>query len=194
MNPSIDTTNIVIETERLILRAFRSTDLHDFNAYASVPGVGEAAGWPHHRSVEATKLILDSFLQKKENFAIYHKADKKVIGSLGMRLAWSSKNDKYKHLKAKELGYVLSKDYWGRGLVPEAVNAVVDYAFNVMGLDAVCTAHFGENLQSRRVAEKCGFTYVETGTYHAKHFNRTYDDVRYIMLSPLYKSAQSAGS
>ena len=61
MDIRIDTSQIVIETERLILRAFTESDLTDFYTYASVPGVGEMAGWPHHQSIETSKDILRSF-------------------------------------------------------------------------------------------------------------------------------------
>ena len=52
MNASIDVTNIRIETPRLILRPWEKTDTQDLFAYASVPGVGEMAGWTHHQSIE----------------------------------------------------------------------------------------------------------------------------------------------
>ncbi|MBO4535015.1 MAG: GNAT family N-acetyltransferase, partial [Clostridia bacterium] len=54
-------------------------------------------------------------------------------------------------------GYVLSRDYWGQGLMPEAVEAVIDYLFGTLGYDFVTCGHFEWNAQSRRVIEKCGF-------------------------------------
>lgn len=70
MFPTIDTSTVTLETERLILRCWREDDLADFNAYASVEGVGEAAGWPHHRSIEDSKRVLERFLAEKNDFAI----------------------------------------------------------------------------------------------------------------------------
>jgi len=177
-----DVTNIKIETDRLLLRAFAENDLDDFFAYASVPGVGEMAGWPHHKSIETSKMILGSFLENKDVFAIYHKVDKKVIGSLGVHKAWTDREEEFKHLKAKNIGYVLSKDYWGQGLVPEAVQAVIRYGFDTMGLDAFSIEHFVENAQSKRVIEKCGFKFVKTGIYHAKQLDKHFNELRYILL------------
>lgn len=57
MNLEIDISNVVIKTERLILRPWKETDLDDFFEYASVDGVGEMAGWPHHKSKEESKLL-----------------------------------------------------------------------------------------------------------------------------------------
>ena len=62
MNAPVDVTDICIHTARLILRAWREEDLHDFYEYASVEGVGEKAGWKHHQSVEESKKILGVIL------------------------------------------------------------------------------------------------------------------------------------
>jgi len=182
MDIPLDVTNIIIETDRLTLRAFCESDLHDFYAYASVPGVGEMAGWPHHTSIDTTNIVLRSFLEKKDVFAIFHKADNKVIGSLGLHNAWINKEEKYQHLKAKNIGYVLAKDYWGQGLVPEAVKAVIQYGFNTLGLEAFSIEHFVENVQSKRVIEKCGFTFVRLGRYYSSQLDRHFDELRYVLV------------
>ena len=59
VNAYIDISDTVIKTERLTLRPWKNSDLDDFFEYASVPGVGEAAGWPHHKTKEESKNILD---------------------------------------------------------------------------------------------------------------------------------------
>ena len=182
MDIPFDVSGIIIETKRLILRSFEPMDLMDFNAYAKIPGVGECAGWHHHRSLEESAEVLNSFLENKSNFALYHVADKKVMGSLGLHAGWTSRNDKYMHLRAKEIGYVVAKDYWGRGLAAEAVMAVVNYGFANLGIEAFGIAHFAENTASRRVAEKCGFVYIETGKYYSKQLDKHYDDIRHILL------------
>ena len=80
----VDVTDIRIETDRLILRQWRDTDLQDLYEYASVPGVGEMAGWRHHESVEESRQILDMFIRHKKTFALELKETGKVIGSLGL--------------------------------------------------------------------------------------------------------------
>ena len=84
MNAPVDVTNIRIETDRLILRAWRETDLADFYEYASVEGVGEMAGWNHHQSMEESRRILDFFISGKKTFALELKENGKMIGSLGL--------------------------------------------------------------------------------------------------------------
>ncbi|HEY8389980.1 MAG TPA: GNAT family protein [Clostridia bacterium] len=186
MDFKIDVSNTTIETKRLLLRPFEKSDLNDLFTYASVPGVGEMAGWGHHDSIETSQNILDMFIEEKEVFALYHKVDSKVIGSLGLHQSWTENDDKYKDLKVKEIGYVLSKDYWGQGLMPEAVNAVLAYCFNDLDLEAVTCSHFVYNNQSRRVIEKCGFTYVKKNVFFAKQLKKEIEDVNYILFKEEY--------
>ncbi len=166
MNAPVDVTNIRIETERLILRPWRESDLDDFYAYASVPGVGEMAGWIHHKSKEQSQEILSMFIGGKKTLALELKENGMVIGSLGIE---ANDND---HVGAeylgREIGYVLSKDYWGRGLMPEAVHAVIHYCFETLGYDYLLCGHFVRNDQSRRVIEKCGFTYLKDISHTAQ--------------------------
>jgi ribosomal-protein-alanine N-acetyltransferase len=182
MDVKIDIANTRIETDRLLLRAWEETDLNDFYEYASVEGVGEMAGWPHHKSIDTTRMILQSFLSGKNVFAVALKESGKVIGSLGLHSSWTNDEPELSHLKAKAIGYVLSKDYWGQGLIPEAVKTVIGFCFDKCGLDAVSIGHFVSNNQSRRVIEKCGFQYVKTSQYYTKQLQKTFDDMKYILL------------
>lgn len=158
MNAEFHIKNKVIETERLLLRAFKETDLSDFYEYAKVDGVGEMAGWPHHKNIEESKKILDRFIKNDIVFAIVYKENNKVIGSLGVEeCGLVDKLTEFDGLLGRELGYVLSKNYWGNGIMPEAVKGVIDYLFNDLNLDYITIGHFSRNNQSRRVIEKCGF-------------------------------------
>ena len=100
------------------------------------------AGWKHHGSIDVSHRILQSFISEKNVFAIVYKQNNKVIGSLGLHNSWANKEAEYEHLKVKEIGYVLSKAYWGNGLMPEAVNAVIKYCFEKCGLEALTVSHF----------------------------------------------------
>ena len=167
MNAPIDVTNIRIETPRLILRPWRESDLHDFYAYASVPGVGEMAGWVHHQSIEESEKILNSFIRHKKTFALELKETGHVIGSLGLEELEPDPVEGERY--GREIGYVLSKAYWGRGLMPEAVQAVIDYYFRVLHLDYLTCGHFLQNAQSQRVIEKCGFTFFSETKYETRY-------------------------
>lgn len=156
----VDTTNIRIETDRLILRAWRESDLEDFYEYARVDGVGQRCGWLPHKSIEESKTILGMFLEEKKTFALELKENGKVIGSIGLETRDANLGID-ETLMGREIGYVLNKDYWGRGLMPEAVKAVIDYCFKELDFDWLTCGHFLWNDQSRRVVEKCGFRYIK---------------------------------
>ena len=158
MNATFEIGDSVIETKRLILRPFRQSDLRDFNEYASVPGVGEMAGWKHHETIEKTQEILDMFIKEDTTFAIVFKKNNKVIGSLGVeKYGLEDKLTEFNGYYGREIGYVLSKDYWGKGIMPEAVGAVISYLFNDLNLDFLTCGYYDFNNQSKRVQEKCGF-------------------------------------
>ena len=160
MNAPVDVTNIRIETERLILRAWKESDLQDFYEYASVEGVGEKAGWNHHQSLEESRTILGFFIKNKKTLALELKENGKVIGSIGLEPR-AEDAGLSSELQGREIGYVLSKDYWGKGLMPEAVNAVINYCFSVLSYDYLTCGHFDHNDRSRRVVEKCGFAFLK---------------------------------
>lgn len=158
MNAIFKINGKVLETQRLILREFKENDLTDFYEYASVDGVGEMAGWSHHENIETTKEILNSFIKDNKVFAIVYKENNKVIGSLGVeKYFMEDKLDEFKDLYGRSIGYVLSKDYWGKGLMKEAVKCVINYLFDECNLDFIICGYYLFNNQSKRVQEKCGF-------------------------------------
>ena len=158
MNADFKLNGLQIETERLLLRPFKQEDLADFYEYASVDGVGEMAGWRHHQNVEESQSILNRFIENDKLFAIVLKSNNKVIGSLEIKkYGMEEELTEFYEYKGRELGYVLSKDYWGIGIMPEAVKAVIEYLFNKLDLDFLTCAYYDFNKQSKRVQEKCGF-------------------------------------
>lgn len=188
MNAEIDISGITLNTERLTLRPWRQEDLDDFFEYASVDGVGQMAGWLPHESKEVTQAILDSFITHKKTFALEYEGN--VIGSLGIEAYKEDEFPKLDRLRGRSIGYVLSKDYWGQGLMPEAVNAAVGYLFAVEQLDFLLVSHYIFNNQSRRVIEKSGFSYFKTIKLQTR-YNTTEDALVYILHKEEWKHAHT---
>lgn len=158
MNADFKINNLKLETERLILRPFLYSDLEDFYEYASKDGVGEKAGWKHHENIEETKQILDIFRSEDKTFAIVLKSNNKVIGSIGIEKYKREESlTEFENYKGRELGFVLSKDYWGNKIMLEALNAIINYLFNVLNYDFLICGHFESNAQSKKVQERCFF-------------------------------------
>ena len=186
MNTDIDISKTILKTERLVLRPFKESDLDDFFEYASVDGVGQMAGWPPHKSKEESKAILNHFIEEKKTFALV--CNGKVIGSLGIEKYNEKAFPEFQDKKCREIGYVLSKDYWGQGLMPEAVNEAIRFLFEEIGLDVIFCGHFLSNKQSARVQEKCGFRHYSYGVYETR-FGTKEDDETNILTKEEWLSS-----
>lgn len=71
-----------------------------------------------------------------------------------------------------EVAYLISQDYWGKGITTEAAQAVVDFGFQSAGLDAIIGLVHPENIASQRVLEKIGLTFTYRATYFGIELNR----------------------
>lgn len=91
------------------------------------------------------------FANEDETFAFAITADNKVIGSIG---AFRQENI---HRQSAELGYYLSEEYWGKGMMTEAVKQICGYVFKNSDMIRIYAEPFADNIASCRVLEKAGF-------------------------------------
>jgi len=145
-----------LETERLILRALRLSDLDDFFHYCKKETIGPNAGWKPHESIEEAYRILNMMINENEVWGIEHKENHHLIGTVGLHV----RNFDNALANRKEIGYVLDDTYWNQGYMTEAVRKVIEYAFIDEELDEVLCGHSLSNLRSKRVIEKTGFIYT----------------------------------
>ena len=169
---------IVLETERLMLRHFTVDDLDDLAAIYADPDVMRYIGSGVAKARAQTAELLefafidnarawpDEVLERKPQlrraierncsfglWATIYKPDNRLIGRCGL-LSWDLDGQ-----KETEVGYVLAKAYWGRGLASEAARASRDYGFNVLGFDRLISLILPQNLASQRVAIKNGMNH-----------------------------------
>jgi RimJ/RimL family protein N-acetyltransferase len=153
-----------IETERLILRELRLTDLEGMFALDSDPEVHKYLGNKPVKTIEESKKILDSVLTQYEEraigrFAVIEKASGDFVGWSGLRLNTEYNMNGY--TKYYDVGYRLRKQFWGKGYATESGKASVEYAFNVMKLpELYATTEMG-NQASHKALLKIGLHYVE---------------------------------
>ncbi len=166
MNKNIDITGIELHTKRLMLRPWSMNDLDDFFAYASIDGVGQMAGWFPHQNIEESKKILKMFIDGKKTFAIV--LDGRAVGSIGIEEYDEKEFPEFAQEKVREIGFVLAKEYWGRGLMPEAAEEVIRWLFEEVQLDRILCGHFLNNQQSKRVQMKCGFVPYRVISYQTR--------------------------
>ena len=175
----VDISGVRLETERLILRPWTMEDLEDFHEYASIDGLGQMAGWTPHKSMDESRTVLDMFIRGKKTFAVELRECGKVIGSVGIE---EPDPDPEADKLGREIGYALHKDFWGQGLMPEAVKRVIAWFFEELQYDYLTCSHFDWNTQSKRVIEKCCFRYFSTTRSETR-----YDTVENSMNYILYK-------
>ena len=149
---------MVIRTKRLILRPWNEDDAEQCYKYASDPDVGPAAGWPAHKSVDESRRIIADVLSKPETYAIVLKKTGLPIGNIALKFH----SDLAENDNECELGYWLGKPYWGKGIMPEAADALIRRAFDDLKLEKVWCGYYDGNDKSKRVQEKLGFRYQWT--------------------------------
>lgn len=145
---------MVLQTKRLLLRPFLEADAPQIYLLARDPRIGCAAGWQPHKSVEESRSIIRHILSAEGTFAVVDRQSGKVMGSIGIKKAnvgLTVPDDQ------PEIGYWLGADYWGQGLIPEAVQTILSYCFDTLGTTAVWCGYYDGNEKSKRVQEKCGF-------------------------------------
>lgn len=149
-----------LETERLILRKMILNDAEAVFAYASNSEVSRYTLWETHRSIQDSRAFLEFATQKYENggepdWGIVYRGNGCLVGACGL-VNWEAE-----HARA-EVGFVLSREYWGRGLMSEAVRAILRFGFERMNLNRIEARCIAENAASARVMEKAGMVYEGT--------------------------------
>lgn len=146
-----------LETERLYLRAIRVSDAPDMYDYAKRPEVTQYLLWNPHPDIAYTRRYLEYLAGRYRlglfyDWALIHKADKRMIGTCGFVRFDCPHN-------SAELGYVLHPDYHGQGLMSEAAKRVLQFGFSVLGLHRIEARYMAENTPSRHVMEHLGMTF-----------------------------------
>ena len=150
-----------LETNRLILRKFRENDINEAAEYL--------------KDIEVMKYIEKPFTNKETKdfirkyginntpliYALYEKNERKVIGHIIFHSFDSS--DTY------ELGWIIGREYWGKGYCIEISKAVIEYGFNKMNLKKIIAETVKENKNSVALIKKLGLI-------EEKCVNKDYND------------------
>ncbi len=161
-------------TERLLLRRFEICDFRDmYNNWASDERVTKYLTWNTHKDENETKSILENWTAAYIsntvcNWAMEYQSH--VIGNISIVSADMKNN-------IAELGYCMGYDYWNKGLMTEAVKAVIHHLFCEVGVNRIVIRHVTENHASGKVAEKCGMS-LEATAREAYFANGEYCDLK----------------
>ena len=146
-----------LHTQRLDLVKISPEHAEDMYEYSCQPDVTKYLTWSCHSSVKETERYI-KLLQKKytqgvfNDFGLVHRESGKFIGTCGFT------SFDYQNSTA-EIGYVISKDFWGMGLAVEACRAVMEFGFENFGLSGFCAKCMEGNDASMRVMQKLGMSF-----------------------------------
>lgn len=154
-------------TERLILRPLAPEDATSIWQMAGDRDIAaQSTRIPHPYEKEDAVLWIES--QKEEclkgtqlNFAITDRSNGTLLGIIGL-LHINRDNE------TAEMGYWVGKTYWNRGYATEAVKAVLNYSFRILGLNRIYSHYMKKNPASGRVLAKCGFLHEGSLRQHVK--------------------------
>ena len=151
----------IIETSRLILRPFVWADAEAmYQNWASDPEVTRYLSWPTHERVEISSMILEDWVSRytEQNYyqwAIVPKEFGQPIGSI----AAVHMNER---LEKVEIGYCIGRPWWHQGITAEALEAVIRYFLEEVGVKRVEARHDPNNPNSGKVMAKCGMIFEGT--------------------------------
>lgn len=158
-----------LATPRLILRPMEMRDAPDIYLYSKDPQVAEHVLWEPHESIHQTRSYIRYVHRQYRNgepssFCIEEKASGRVIGTIGFM--WLHPEN-----RSCEVGYSLSRAYWNRGYMTEALRAVIDFGFRRLKVNRIEAQHETDNPASGRVMEKAGMR--REGVLRSRLFNKT---------------------
>lgn len=169
-----------IETKRLILRPFHLEDADAmYRNWCSDPEVTKFLSWPTYESVETAHEILTLWTKEYEKKDFYQWAIE--LKELGQPIGSISVVNSDPRVGSVEIGYCIGKPWWGQGIMPEALAAVMDYLFDEVGVLRIEAGHDPENPASGGVIRKCGMKYEGTLRRRIRS-NRGITDVKWYSL------------
>ena len=159
-------SNIILETERLILRKIV---VEDADALFQIQSNGDVMRYAINgpNSEEGVYKFINSTLTRYDNdgigqWAVVEKLSNSVIGDCGFSIKDIDR------VREHDLSYRLSRKYWGKGFATEAALACKNYGFKNLHLDRMISIQDRDNKLSLKVVQKIGMTLMKETTFHHK--------------------------
>ncbi len=144
-----------IETENLMLRRFKIDDAEAmYKNWAGDAEVTRYLTWPTHTDVEVSRKVIGMWEKDYESISNYQWCiELKELGqAIGSISVVSLKED----IAMVEIGYCIGKEFWGRGITSEALNALIHFFFEEVQVNRIEARHDSRNISSGKVIERCG--------------------------------------
>ena len=169
-----------IETSRLLLRkAVREDAEPMFRNWASDPEVTKFLTWPAHSDIAVSEMVIGSWLQEYEKDSYYQwMIELKEIGQPIGSISVVRQNDR---VEEAEIGYCIGSQWWHRGIMTEALSAVIASLFDEVGMNRIAARHDPNNPHSGGVMRKCGMKYEGTNRACDRNNKGICDAAQYAM-------------
>ena len=162
------------------IRKWELSDAKDLAAALSNKKVQDNLrdGLPYPYTEQDGKEFISAMLSadESETFAFAITVDNMVIGSIGIFRQGNI------HRQTAELGYYIAEEYWGKGIMTEAVKQICEYVFAKSDIIRIYAEPFAYNIASCRVLEKVGFQYEGTLRSNAVKNGKVIDMEMYSLL------------
>ena len=173
--------NQTIECKNIILRKAKIEDAQTVLDKGTDPEVLKYIIWPGLNTIEeARESIFNFFWSRPGIWMIEDKASGRCAGDIGINLMPA-------HEKVGMM-YSLSREFWARGIMTEALAAVIDLCFEKLELNRVEAAHIAGNIGSGRVMKKCGMVKEGVAVQSMKVKGAFVDMVSYGITREMWKS------
>jgi ribosomal-protein-alanine N-acetyltransferase len=167
------------ETKRLVLRNIKKEEIPFILKHFGRDEVNEFSDYDSITKMEEAEEFYEKFFKPDRPLGfrqvIVLKETDELIGTIGL-FRWSMKD------KRAEIGYDLVPEFWGQGIMTEALGPILEFGFDKMGLNRIDATSNTENIRSHRVLEKAGFK--KEGVMREKYFykGKFQDDAIYSLL------------
>ena len=172
----VDTDFEPLVTERLLLRRSRPEDAEAISGYRRDPDVHRFQGW-ERTDPEGVRRAIEEMADRAPGepggwvqFSVVDRSSKQLIGDVGISRSEGEPD-------VMKIGYTMAPGFQGRGYATEAVRALIDYVFDMLGAHTVHAYASAENVASHRVAEKAGMHLAER--FQRRHGGERWSGVRY---------------
>lgn len=154
----------MLETERLILRKLKKSDVDDIfkmRSDADLMRYIRAPQTERRESFEWIRMISGRWDAEKLGFCgVIEKETGEFVGWCGL---W-----RLKETNEIEVGYAIQKDFWGKGYATEAARKFLEYGFEELGLERIVAVAYPENEPSQNVMKRLGMNFVKVGRFYEK--------------------------
>lgn len=175
-----------LRTERLVLRKYELSDAQDmFKNYAADERVTKFLTWLPYTNTDDVEEFIRERIAEYDDLSNYNwviELGGEVVGSISV----INGSD---HHRNCEVGYCLGCDFWNKGIMAEALAAVIKFLFEEVGMNRIIAKHNEKNPASGRVMQKCGMTHEATFRQHYRmNDGKYYDSILYRILREEYNA------